>query len=120
VNALGHPVELKLTAAQQADIAQADELLADHEPEVVIADKGYDSDLLVEEVLSRGATAVIPPRKNRVKQRDVDWHLYRARAIVECYWSKIKQFRRVATRYEKKAQNFLAFVQVASIMVILR
>jgi transposase len=120
VNPLGHPVELRLTAAQESDIGQAEELLADHEPEVVIADKGYDSDALVTEVQSRGAIAVIPPRANRIDQRAVDWHLYRARGIVEWFWSKIKQFRRVATRYEKKAQNFLAFVQVASLMVILR
>jgi transposase len=113
-------VELKLTAAQESDIAQAEDLLAGHEPEVVIADKGYDSDALVEEVVARGAIAVIPPRKNRIEPREVDWHLYRARAIVECFWSKVKQFRRVATRYEKKAQNFLAFVQVAAMMVLLR
>ena len=120
MNALGHPVELTLSAAQESDITQAEELLAGHEPEVVIADKGYDSDALVAEVRTRGAVAVIPPRKNRVEQREVDWHLYRARGVVEWFWSKIKQFRRVATRYEKKAQNFLAFAQVASIMVILR
>lgn len=120
MNALGHPVELKLTAAQKSDITQAEELLANHEPEVVIADKGSDSDELVAEVQSRGAVAVIPPRKNRINQREIDWHLYRARGIVEWFWSKLKQYRRVATRYEKKAQNFLAFAQVASIMVILR
>jgi transposase len=117
---LGHPVELKLSAAQESDIKQAEELLADHEPEVVIADKGYDSDELVAEVQSRGAVAIIPPRRNRLDQREIDWHLYRARGIVEWFWSKIKQYRRVATRYEKKAKNFLAFVQVTSIMVILR
>jgi transposase len=111
---------LTLSAAQQADIAQAEGLLAEHEPEVVIADKGYDSAALVSEVVSRGAVAVIPPRKNRIEQREVDWHLYGVRAIVEWFWSKIKQFRRVATRYEKKAQNFLAFVQVAAIWVMLR
>jgi transposase len=111
---------LKLTAAQESDIAQAEELLADHRPTAVIADKGYDSDALVKRVESRGAEAVIPPRKNRVEQRSTDWHLYRGRSVVECFWSKAKQFRRVATRYEKKAQNFLAFVQVAAIMVLLR
>jgi transposase len=120
VNALGHPVELRLTAAQESDVTQAEGLLAGHEPDVVITDKGYDSDEVVAGVRSRGAEAVIPPRKNRVAPREIDWHLYRARAIVEWFWSKIKQYRRVATRYEKKAQNFLAFVHVTSIMVILR
>jgi transposase len=120
VNPLGHPVELTLSGAEESDITHAEELLADHEPEVVIADKGYDSAALVAEVQSRGSAAVIPPRRNRIQQRDVDWHLYGARGLVEWFWSKIKQYRRVATRYEKKAQNFLAFAQVASIMVILR
>lgn len=67
-----------------------------------------------------GVVAVITPRKNRIDPRDVDWHLYKAREIVEWFWPKIKQFWKVVTRYEKKAQNYLAFVQVASIMVILR
>jgi transposase len=111
---------LKLTAAQESDIAQAEELLADHEPEVVIADKGYDKKALVEEIESRGAQAVIPTQKNRKEQRDVDEHLYRERNLCERFWSKVKQYRRVATRYEKKAQNFLAFVKVAAIMVMLK
>ena len=117
---LGHPVELKLTAAQESDIAQAEELLADHEPEVVIADRGYDKKALVERIESRGAVAVIPTQKNRACQRVVDEHWYRERNLCERFWSKVKQYRRVATRYEKKATNFLAFVKVAAIMVMLK
>jgi transposase len=117
---LGHPVELKLTPGQASDIGQAAELLADHEPEVVIADKGYDGDAFVDEVESRGAAAVIPPKKNRLQPREYDRHTYKERDLVERFWSKAKQYRRVATRYEKKAANFLAFVQVAAIMIMLR
>ena len=117
---LGHPVELKLTAANESDIAQAEELLADHEPEVVIADRGYDKQALVEEIESRGAQAVIPTQKDRKEQRQVDPHLYRERNLAERFWQKVKQYRRVATRYEKKAANFLAFVKVAAMMVMLR
>jgi transposase len=62
---------------------------------------------------------VIPPKANRVEQRAFDRHLYRERNLVERFLNRIKQFRRVATRYDKKAQNFLAFVQVAAIMVLL-
>lgn len=120
MNPLGHPVELKLTAAQESDITQAEVLLADHKPEAVIADKGYDSAALVAAIESRGAEAVIPPRKNRTEPRRMDWCLYRERGVVEWFWNKAKQFRRVATRYDKKAQNFLAFIQVAAIMVLLR
>ena len=117
---LGHPVELTLTPGQASDIGQATELLADHEPEVVIADKGYDSDAFVEVIEARGAEAVIPPKKNRLEPREYDRYTYKERNLVERFWSKAKQFRRVATRYEKKATNFLAFVQVAAIMVMLK
>jgi transposase len=111
---------LKLTAAQESDIAQAEGLLADHEPDVVIADRGYDKKALVEEIESRGARAVIPTQKNRAVQREVDRHWYRERNLCERFWSKAKQYRRVATRYEKKAANFLAFVKVAAIMIMLK
>jgi transposase len=117
---LGHPVELLVTAANESDIAQAAALLADHAPEVVIADKGYDKKALVERIEARGARAVIPTQKNRKEQREVDEHLYRERNVCERFWSKVKQYRRVATRYEKKAANFLAFVKVAAIMVMLK
>lgn len=119
-NPLGHPVELKLTAAQESDIKQAEDLLAEHEPEAVIADAGYDSDALAEEVAGRGAEVVIKPNRCRKTPREIDRHLYKERNVVERLWSKVKQYRRVATRYEKKAANFLAFVQVASVMVILQ
>jgi len=111
---------LLVTAAQESDIAQAETLLADHEPEVVIADKGYDKQALVEQIESRGAQAVIPTQKSRKEQRQVDPHLYRERNLCERFWHKAKQYRRVATRYDKKAANFLAFVQVAAIMVMLK
>ena len=75
---------------------------------------------LVERIEGLGAEAVIPTQKNRAVQRDIDRDLYRERNLVERFWSKAKQYRRVATRYEKKAQNFLAFLHVASIMILLR
>lgn len=94
--------------------------MADHEPEVVIADRGYDKRALVERIESRGAQAVIPTQKNRAAQRAVDPHGYRERNLCERFWSKAKQYRRVATRYEKKGANFLAFVKVAAIMIMLK
>jgi putative transposase len=119
-NPLGHPVELKLTAAQASDIKQAEDLLAGHAPGAVIADAGYDSDALAAEVAGRNAEVVIKPNRCRKQPRVMDRHLYRERNIVERFWSKSKQYRRVATRYEKKAVNFLAFIQVASMMVMLQ
>ena len=109
-----------MTAAQESDIAQAEALLADHAPGVVIADRGYDKKALVAEIESRGAEAVIPTQKNRAVQREVDPHLYAERNVCERFWSKAKQYRRVATRYEKEAANYLAFVKVAAMMVMLQ
>ena len=112
-------MELKLTPGQQADVTQAEVLLEGYTPEAVIADKAYDSGALVTTIEARPAVAVIPPRENRKQLRDYDRILYKARNLVERFINRIKHFRRVATRYEKTARNFLAFVQVASIMVLL-
>jgi transposase len=101
-------------------MTQAEALLDGLAIEVVIADKGYDSKAVVDGIESRGAEAVIPSLSNRKEQRVYDRERYKDRNLVERFWHKVKQFRRVATRYEKKAQNFLAFVHVASIMVLLR
>lgn len=120
MNGLGLPSKFVLSPGQEADITHADALLDGATPEVVIADKGYDKQALVERIEGLGAEAVIPTQKNRKVQRDIDRDLYRERNVVERFWSKAKQFRRVATRYEKTARNFLAFLHVASIMILLR
>jgi transposase len=111
---------LLLTAAQESDIAQAEALLAGHEPQAVIADRGYDKRALVAEVERRGAEAVIPTQKDRKEQRAIDRHLYKERNLAERFWSKMKQYRRAATRYEKKAVNYLAFVKLAAMMIMLQ
>ena len=120
MNGLGLPVTLVLTPGQAADVTQAPALLAGSDPEVVIADKGYDSNAVVEAIEAKRAEAVIPPRKNRTEPRPYDRDRYKDRNLAERFWSKVKQYRRVATRYEKTARNFLAFVHVASIMILLR
>ena len=119
VNGLGLPVELKLTPGQSADITEAEALLQDYEFEAAIGDKGFDSKKLIDYIESRGAQAVIPPRSNLKDQRAFDRHLYKERNLVERFINRIKQYRRVATRYEKTARNFLAFVQLAVIMMLL-
>ena len=87
---------------------------------MVIADKGYDRQALVGAIEAGGGEAVIPARKNRKEPREIDADRYKDRNLVERFWAKAKQYRRVATRYEKTARNFLAFVQVASIMILLQ
>jgi transposase len=120
VTGLGLPNKFVLSPGQEADITHADELLAGATPAVVIADKGYDKQALVDAIEDRGGEAVIPTQKNRATQREIDRDRYKDRNLVERFWAKAKQFRRVATRYEKTARNFLAFVHVASIMILLR
>jgi transposase len=86
----------------------------------VLADKGYDSNALVESITTHGGKPVIPWRSNRKTPRVCDWHIYRERHLVECFFNKIKHFRRVATRYEKKTINFMAFILLSSILIWLR
>ena len=113
-------MEIRLTPGQQADVKQAQSLLEGYSPEAVIADKAYDSDPLVETIETKGAEAVIPPKRNRKQPRDFDKYLYKVRNVVERFINRIKQFRRVAPRYEKTGRNFVAIIQVASFMVLLQ
>lgn len=120
VSGLGLPVAVVLTPGQAADVSTAGALMEGIPAEVVIGDKGYDSDRVVEAIQAQGAEAVIPPKRNRKVQREYDRDRYKDRNLVERFFSRVKQYRRVATRYEKTARNFLAFVHVASIMILLR
>jgi len=120
VDALGNPVEFLLTGGQVADVTQAEPLIDAHEADAYILDKAYDSDGVVRAAQRRGGEAVIPSKKNRKVARDYDKHLYKERKKVEWFINLLKQYRRVATRYEKTARNFLGFVHVASIMILLR
>lgn len=86
----------------------------------VLADKGYDADYVVEAAEKMGALAVIPPKSNRKIQREFDKELYKERNHIERLFNKLKHFRRVATRYDKTAAAFLAFVHVASICLWLK
>jgi len=122
VDALGNPLCLFLSAGNEADITNAPPLLCtlSLDGTVVNADRGYDSQPFVDWLKSMGAIPNIPSRATNKVQRDCDWWLYKERHLVECFWQKIKQFRRVATRYEKLAKSFLGFVYLAAIMVLLK
>lgn len=86
----------------------------------VLADKGYDSDEILYYIKKQNSSHVIPARSNRKQQRKCDWWLYKERHLVECFFNKIQHFRRVATRYDKLASSFFAFVLLASISILLR
>jgi transposase len=110
VDALGNPVRWLLTAGQIADITLAPALISGFSFDMLIADKGYDANSLVENIQTQGVQAVIPPRCNRLEPRDYDRHWYKDRNLVERFFNRIKQFRRIATRYEKLDRNFLAMI----------
>ena len=95
-----------------ADITQASTLIEGLSAGAVIGDKGYDANALAARTNATGAQAVIPPRSNRTEQRAYDRHLYEDRNLVERFFSRLKQFRRIATRYEKLARNFTSMLNL--------
>jgi transposase len=118
VDALGHPTGFVLTPGQACDLDGADLLLPALAAPIVIADKGYEADERVLQPLAQaGKTAVIPPQANRKIQRDYDKDLYQTRHRIENFFGKLKQFRAIATRYDKTARNFLAAVYLAAVTV---
>jgi len=120
VDALGNPTGFHLTGGQASDLAGADALLADIAAPVVIADKGYDAEARVLAPLrDAGKTAVIPPKRNRTEQRAYDRDLYQARHLIENFFCKLKQFRAIATRYDKTRRNFLAAAYMAASVILL-
>ena len=88
--------------------------------DVFIADAAYDADPLREAIAEKDAIAVIPNNPSRAKKHPFDRHLYAQRHLIECCFSRLKQFRRVATRYEKTARNYLAVVTLAATILWLR
>jgi transposase len=114
---------LKLTPGQAGDAPHAPDLLAPARRgrvKVVIADRGYDSGAIARRVRKLRARVVIPSQKNRATRRRYSKALYKGRNVVERFWSKVKQHRRVATRYDKLDECYLAFVHVASVLTVLR
>lgn len=120
VRGLGCPVRFILTAGHRGDAPQAGPLIDGLEAKVVMADAAYDADQLRHTIAAKGAVAVIPNNPSRALKHPLDAHLYAQRHLVECCFSKLKQFRRVATRFEKTARNYLAVVTLAAIVLWLR
>lgn len=116
----GLPLDFVVTAGERNDCTQAIPLLGERKTGHVLADKGYDTDAIVEHIVNMGAAAVIPPKANRKVQRDYDKDLYKQRNRIERCISKLKQFRRFATRYEKNKENFQALVALACSWLHLR
>jgi transposase len=117
---LGNALRFILSCGQTSDHRQAGNLIADFEFNYLIADKGYDSQAFVELVSQTGAEAVIPSRSWNRCQREIDWHLYRERHLIECFIGKIKHYRRIFTRFEKLSKNYLSFIHLVSSLIWLK
>lgn len=121
VDANGNPIMIKLTEGQAHDGRSATDLLATvGEGQIMLADRGYDSDALRAAVASRGAWANIKPMPHRVNIPVFSQWLYRYRNLVERFFNKLKHFRRIATRYDRRAIHFLAALYLASAMIWMR
>jgi len=118
VDALGNPTGFTLTPGQACDLDGADILLPQIKADILIGDKGFDADERVILPLEQaGKSVVIPPKANRKHPRPYDPELYKARHLIENFFARLKQFRAVATRYDKRAINFLAGVYLASTII---
>ena len=117
VDALGNPTRILLSKGNEADITHGPALIEGIPAQAIIADKGYDSESFIELITDMLATAVIPSRSNRTEQRDYDKHQYKDRNLVERFFQKIKNFRRVATRYEKLDSSFMAMLFISSVYI---
>jgi len=114
VDALGNPLDFILTPGQAHDLEGADALLPDMAAATLLADKAFDADQrVIEPLLARGKSFVIPPKI----QRDFDKDAYKARHLIENFFCKLKQYRAIATRYDKTARNFLAAIHLAAAII---
>ena len=117
----GLPVALKLTPGQEHDLPAAHDLLdAVPDDAILVADKAYDADSFIAAMEARDICPNIPNRSNRKEKRGFFPSLYKLRNAVERFFNKLKHFRRIATRYEKRADNYLAMCELASARIIMR
>jgi len=120
VDANGMPIRILVTADTVHDCKQACALIEGITAEWLLADKGYDSNAIIEKALSQNMKVVIPPRKNRKKAREYDTYLYRLRHLVENAFLYLKRWRGIATRYAKNTSSFVAAVQIRCIILWLK
>jgi transposase len=115
VDALGNPTGFHLTPGQAHDLLGADVLLANTAAKAILADRAYDAQSrLVDPLLQAGKTIVIPTRCDRIPARRWDRDLYKARHLIENFFARLKQYRAIATRYDKTARNFLGAIHLAA------
>ena len=115
VDALGNPLAFLLTPGQAHDLEGADVFLPQMQADTLLADRAFDADKrVIEPLLAAGKTPVIPSMPGRKHPRPYDKALYAARHLIENFFCQLKQFRAIATRYDKTARNFLAAIHLAA------
>lgn len=120
VDALGNPLKIIITAGQRNDVTQISALLQNVVNSYVIADKGYSFYTVRAQIIEQNCEPVIPPRENAAEPWEYDKHIYKERHVVECFFSKIKQFRRVFSRFDKSVRNYASFLSYVGVMIWLR
>lgn len=118
VDALGNPLRFLLSPGQAHDLLGADAFLPTLAADALIADKAFDADARVlDRLAAANKSAVIPSKSHRTQPRPLDRDLYKTRHLIENFFCKLKQFRAIATRYDKTARNFLAAIHLAACCV---
>lgn len=120
VDALGNPLKFIITSGQTSDVTQAEALLIGDSGSYVIGDKGYDSSSVRNVIKMKGSEPVIPSRSNAVTPYKYDKHIYKERHVIECFFSKMKYFRRVFSRFDKTARNYISALSFVGVMLWLR
>ena len=117
-DALGNPTDFYLTEGQIHDLVGSDYFLEDFQADALLADKAFDADeRVIRKLKAQGKEAVIPPKSNRNNPREYDTELYKARHLIENFFAKLKQYRAIATRYDKLAKTFLGAIFLASSVI---
>ena len=116
--ALGNPLGFHLTPGQACALEGADALLPALVAETLLGDKAYDADeRRIERLAAQGKTAVIPPKRNRKRPREYDPEWFKARQLIKNFFAKLKQYRAVAPRYDKRTVNFLGAIYLAASVI---
>lgn len=120
VDALGNPIKFTLTPGQQHDVTQAETLLEHITGANILADKAYYCLNLIERLEAKSCVIIIPARKNSKNPREIDRHLYKERHLIENFFSKLKHFRRVFSRFDKTMSSYLGFLNFAGALIWMR
>jgi len=120
VDALGNPLKFIITPGQESDFCQANHMLGNVVGAYVLCDRGYDSESFRNKIKSQECIPVIPGKRNRTVQIDYDKHIYKERSLVECFFSKMKYYRRVFSRFDKSIESFVAFLSFVGAILWLK